>query len=141
MSPTTAVISVRPLRARPWYAHVRAAEDLFVATTGAVRHDIEGPSGWVSDARWARRALRTARRWPSTLTPAPTAKADLAVMWTSDLGDVGELLDVADAQSLPIFVLYSHIEKYGDPSEPRTSQPLNSLPANWASKPTNSLPS
>jgi hypothetical protein len=96
MNPTTAVISVRPLRARPWYAHIRAAEDLFVATTGAVRHDIEGPSGWVSDARWARRALRTAKRWPSALTPAPTTKADVAVMWTSDLGDVGELLDVAD---------------------------------------------
>lgn len=96
MSPTTAVISVRPLRARPWYAHIRAAEDLFVATTGATRHDIEGPSGWVSDTRWARRALRTAKRWPSTLTPAPTTKADLAVMWTSDLGDVGELLDVAE---------------------------------------------
>ena len=97
MTLTTAMVSVRALRPRAWYGHVRAVEDLFAATTGATRHDVVAGDGPLGRSKATRRAARSLRQYTSALDPAPRRPADLAVMWASDLGDVGELLDVDPA--------------------------------------------
>ena len=97
MTLTTATLSVRALRPRAWYGHVRASEDLFAAATDATRHDIVAGDGVLGGSKATRRAARSLRRWTSELQPPVSRPADLAVMWASDLGDVGELLDVDPA--------------------------------------------
>lgn len=106
---STAVLSLRDVRRFPWYAHIRATEDLFVETTGATRLDLQIPSGRTGLAaidrfghqqsklrRAQTRLLRQVRRWPARLEPAPGSAppADLGIMWASDLSDVGTLLDL-----------------------------------------------
>ena len=59
MTLTTATLSVRALRPRAWYGHVRASEDLFAATTDATRHDIVGGDGVLGGSKATRRAARS----------------------------------------------------------------------------------